>query len=182
MNQGYNWIPILYEGQIPFVDPIRRQTHPAANIQNCTDQIKKIFQFDMDQEDSWYTLTPGIVHQNAVFGPKDVSPVAVHSFPGLQDAGINTRSELSNFSDNILINAASQNALKKFSQKFIVFSNNNRNPDSYLIMLLEQTSMWTTISHLATSKSGLWIHWDQSHLFLNTAESILQCFYFLNLY
>ena len=87
----------------------------------------------MDQEDSWYTLTPGIVHQDrpAVFGPKDVSPVAVKSFPGSQDAGMYTRSELSNFWDSILIRAASQNALKKFSQKLIVFSNNNKNPDSF---------------------------------------------------
>ena len=52
MNQCYDRIPILYEGQIQFVDPITRQTHPEANIQNCTDRIKKIFQFDKDQEDS----------------------------------------------------------------------------------------------------------------------------------
>ena len=87
----------------------------------------------MDQKVSWYTLTPGIVHQGrpAVFGPKDVSPVAVHYFPGSQDAGMYTRSELSNFWDSILISAASRNALKKFSQKFIVFPNNNKNPDSF---------------------------------------------------
>ena len=86
----------------------------------------------MDQEDSWYTLTPGILHQYrpAVFGPKDVSPVAVHSFSGSQDAGMYTGSELSNFWDNILISAASRNASKKFSQKLIIFSNNNKNPDS----------------------------------------------------
>ena len=80
MNQCYDRIPVLYEGQIQFVDPITRQTHPAANIQNCTDRIENPFQFDMDQEDSWYTLTPGNVHQDrpAVFGPKDVSLVAVH--------------------------------------------------------------------------------------------------------
>ena len=90
MNQCYDRIPILYEGQIHFVDPITRQTHPAANTQNCTDRIKNLFQFDMDQEDSWYTITPDIVHQDrpAVFGPKDVSPVAVHSFTGSQDAGM----------------------------------------------------------------------------------------------
>ena len=32
MNQCYDRIPILYEGQIQFVDPIARQTHPGANI------------------------------------------------------------------------------------------------------------------------------------------------------
>ena len=88
----------------------------------------------MDQKDSWYTLTPGIVHQDrpAVFGPKDVSPVAVHSFPGSQDAGMYTRSKLSSFWDSTLISAASRSALKKFSQKFIAFSKNNKNPDSFL--------------------------------------------------
>ena len=133
MNQCYDQIPIIYEGQIQFVDPITRQTHPGANIQKSTDQTKKLFQFDMDQEGSWYTLTPGIVHQDrpAVFGPNYVSPVAVHSFPGSQDAGMYTRSELSNFWDSVLISAASQNALKKFLQKLIVFSNNNKNPDIF---------------------------------------------------
>ena len=94
MNQCYDWIPILYEGQIQFVDPITRQTHPAADLHNCTDRIKNFFQFDMDQEGSCYTLTPGIVHQDipAVVGPKDVSPVAVHSFPGSQNARMYTRS------------------------------------------------------------------------------------------
>ena len=63
--------------------------------------------------------------------PKDVSPVAVHSFPGSQDAGMYTGSELSSFWDSILISAASRNSLKKFSQKLIVFSNNNKNLDSF---------------------------------------------------
>ena len=77
----------------------------------------------MDQEDSRYTRTPGMVHQDkpAVFGRKDVSPVAVLSFSGSQDAGVYTRSELINFWDSILISAASRNALKKISQKLIVF-------------------------------------------------------------
>ena len=66
-----------------------------------------------------------------MFGPKDVSPVAVPFFPGSQDAGMYTRSELSNFWDSMLISVASRNALKKFSQKPIVFSNNNKNPASF---------------------------------------------------
>ena len=42
-----------------------------------------------------------------------------------------TRTELSSFWDSILISADSRNALKKFSQKLIVFSNNKRDPDSF---------------------------------------------------
>ena len=133
LSQCYDRVAILYEGQIHFVDPSARQTQPATNIQNCTDRIKNLFQFDMDQGDSWYTLTPGIVHQDrpVVSGPEEVSPVAVHSFPGSQDAGMYARSELSSFWDSILFSAASQNALKKFLQKPIVFSNNKKNPDSF---------------------------------------------------
>ena len=87
----------------------------------------------MDQEDSCYTLTPAIVHQDgpAVFGLKDVSPVAVHSVPGSQDARAYTRSELSSFWDIFLISTASLNALKKLSQKLIVFSNNNKDQESF---------------------------------------------------
>ena len=39
-----------------------------------------------------------------------------------QDAGMYTRSELRGFSDNIIINAASRTALKKFSQNLIMYS------------------------------------------------------------
>ena len=76
----------------------------------------------------------GIAQQDrtVVFGPKDVLPVAVHSFSGTQDAEMYTRSELSSFWDSILMNDVSRNALKKFSQKFIVFSYNERDPDSFL--------------------------------------------------
>ena len=78
----------------------------------------------MDQEDSWYTLTPGIVHQDkpALFGPQDISPVASHTFTGSQNAGMYTRNELKGFWDSILINAASRTALKKFSQNLIVYT------------------------------------------------------------
>ena len=43
-----------------------------------------------------------------------------------------TRRQLSSFWDGNLISAASRNALKKLSQKLIVFSNNKENADSFL--------------------------------------------------
>ena len=77
--------------------------------QKCSDRIKNLFQLDMDQEDSWYTPTPGIVHQDkpAFFGPQDVNPVASYTFTGSQDAAMYTRNELKGFWDSIFINAAS---------------------------------------------------------------------------
>ena len=133
MNQCYDRIPILYEGEIRFVDPITRQTYPDAVTQNCSDRIKNLFQLDMDQEDSWYTLTPGIVHQDkpAIFGPKQVTPMTAQSLTGSQDAGMYTRSELRGFWDNILINAASRTALKKFSQNLIIYSNAHEVPNGF---------------------------------------------------
>ena len=50
VNQCYDRIPILYEGKIQFVDPIKRKTNPAAKLQNCTDRIKNLLQFDMDKK------------------------------------------------------------------------------------------------------------------------------------
>ena len=107
---------------------------------------KKLLQFDKDQEDSWYTLTLGMVQQDrpAVFGPKDVSPVAVLSFPGSQDAAMYTRSELSNFWDSILISAASRKDLKKFSQSSLSFQTTTRTRTIVFFMLPEQISSWTT--------------------------------------
>ena len=124
MNQCYDKIPILYRGQSQFVDPITRQTYPHATTQNCSDLIMNLFQLDMDHEDPWYTLTPGIVHQNkpAIFGLQDINPVASHTFIGSQDAGMYTRNELKGFCDSILINADSRTALKKFSQNLIVYT------------------------------------------------------------
>ena len=80
----------------------------------------------MDQRDSWYTLTPGIVHEDrpAVFGPQEVSPIQFIYFAGSQVAGMYTRSQLNTLWDSMLTSAATQKASKKFSQKLIVFSNN----------------------------------------------------------
>ena len=131
MNQCYERIPILYQGQIQFVDTIARQIYPNVNVQNCSDRIKNLFQLDMDQEDSWYSLTPVIVHQDkpAILGPKEVTPVARHSLTGSQDAGMYTRSELRGFWDNILVNAAPRSTLKKFSQNLIFYSDSQEGPD-----------------------------------------------------
>ena len=133
MNQCYVKIPILYEGEIRFVDPITRQTYPDAAPQNCSDRIKNLFQLDMDQEDSWYTLTPGIVHQDrpAIFGPKELTPMTAQPLIGSQDAGMYTRNELRGFWDNILINAASRTALKKFSQNLIFYSAEQEESDGF---------------------------------------------------
>ena len=132
-NQCFDKIPILYEGEIRFVDRITRKTYPDAVPQNRSDRVKNLFQLDMDQEDSWYTLTPGIVHQVRpfIFGPKKLTPMTAQPLIGSQDAGMYTGNELRGFWDNILINAASRTALKKFSQNPIIYSTQQEGPDGF---------------------------------------------------
>ena len=122
MNQCYDKIPIFYKNAIFFVDPITRQTYPDAQVQNCSERIKNLFQFDMEDENSWFTITPTLEHRKrpVVFGPTDVTPVSRRAFGGAGDAGIYTRAQLSEFWDNILISAASRKALQKFSRELIV--------------------------------------------------------------
>ena len=133
MNQCYDKIPIFYKNAIFFVDPITRQTYPDAQVQNCSDRIKNLFQFDMEDENSWFTITPTLEHRKrpAVFGPKDVTPVSRRAFGGAGDAGIYTRAQLSEFWDNILISAASRKALQKFSRELIVPNTAIHGPEQY---------------------------------------------------
>ena len=63
MNQCYDKIPIFYKNAILFVDPITRQTYPDAQVQNCSDRIKNLFQFDMEDENSWFIITPTLKHR-----------------------------------------------------------------------------------------------------------------------
>ena len=82
MNQSYDKIPIIYKNAIFFVDPITRQLYPDAQVQNCSDRIKNLCQFDMEDENSWFAITPILQHRKrpAVFRPKDVTPVSGRAF------------------------------------------------------------------------------------------------------
>ena len=133
MNQCYDKIPIFYKNAIFFVDPITRQTYPDAQVQKCSDRIKNLFRFDMEDENSWFTIAPTLEHRKrpAVFGPNDVTPVSRRAFGGAGDAGIYTRAQLSEFWDNILISAASRKALPKFSRELIVPNTAIHGPKKY---------------------------------------------------
>ena len=113
--------------------PITRQTYPDAQVQNCSDRNNKFFQFNMEDENSWFTITPTLEHKKrpAVFGPKDVTPVSRRAFGGAGDAGIYASTQLSVFWDNILISAASGKALQKFSRESIVPNTAIHGPEQY---------------------------------------------------
>ena len=133
MSQCYYKTPMFYKNAIFFVDPITRQTYPDAQVKNCSDQIKNLFQFDMENYYSWFAITPTIEHRKrpAVFGPKDVTPVSRRAFGGAGDAEIFTRAQLSEFWDNNLISVASRKALQKFSREHIVPNTAIHGPEQY---------------------------------------------------
>ena len=133
MNRCYDKIPIFYKNAIFFVDPITRQTYPDARVQNCSDRIKNLLQFDMEDENSRFTNTPTLEHrkQPAAFGPKDVTPVSKRDFGGAGDDGIYTRAHLSELWDKILISAASRKALQKLSRELIVRNTAIHGPEQY---------------------------------------------------
>ena len=54
MNQCYDRIRILYEGEVQFVDPTTQQMYPDAVTQNCSDRIKNYF------NSIWIKRIPGI--------------------------------------------------------------------------------------------------------------------------
>ena len=133
MNQWSDKVPILYKNAIFFVDPITRETYPDAQVQNCSDRIKNLFQFDMEDENSWFTITPTLEHrkQPAVIGQKDVTPVSRGVFGGAGDDGIYTRAQLLEFWDNIFISAASRKVLPKFSRELSVPNTAIHGPEQY---------------------------------------------------
>ena len=133
LNQCYDKIPVLYKGQIQFVDPITRQTLPDALPQKCSDPIKNLFQIDMDQKDSWYSPILELTHRDrhAVFAPKDISPFTTQKFPQSAKAGTYTKGQLSEIGHAILMSSATENALQKFTRNLIVPSNAKRGPDGY---------------------------------------------------
>ena len=103
LNQCYDKKPILSKGQIQFIDPITRQTLPPALPQNCSDPIKNLFQMDMDQKGSWYSLTPEITRSDrpAVFAPKHISHFTMQKSPQSAKARMYTKGQLSDFWDII---------------------------------------------------------------------------------
>ena len=144
MNQCSDKIPTFYENSVFSVDPIITQTYPDAQVHNCSDRVKGLFQFDMEDENSWFTITPTLEHRKrpAVFRPKDVTPVSRRAFGGAGDAEIDTRAQLSEFLDKILISADSREALQNFPRELMVPTKHFMGQNKILVMLRTRTSMW----------------------------------------
>ena len=101
--------------------------------QNCSDPIEKLFQMDVDQKDSRYSLTPEITHRDrpAVFALENISPFTTQNFTQSAKAGMYIKGQLNEFRDAILMSSASKNASQKFTRNLIVHSNAKAGPNGY---------------------------------------------------
>ena len=133
MNQCFEKNPIFYKNAIFLVGAITQQTYPDVQVQICSDRIRNLFQFGMEDENSWFTVTPTLEHKKraAVFGPKHVTPVSRRTFEGARDAGIFTPAQLFKIWDKILISAPSRKALQKFCRKLNVHNTAIHGPEQY---------------------------------------------------
>ena len=133
MNQCYDKIPIFYKNAIFFVDPITRQTYPVAQVQNCSDRIKNLFQFDMDDGNSWLTSTPTLERQETTSSiwTKRCHSCFQKSFWWSRRCGsLHTSTVIWNM-EFILISAASRKALQNFSRELIVPNTAIHGPEQY---------------------------------------------------
>ena len=121
LSKCYNRIPILYEDEIHFVDPISKQTFTEAEEQLCSDKRSKLFQLDVDDDNSWIELTPQItkVRGPAIFKPHIVIQQIANIITASIQASIYTYKEMMAFWNSKNFNSNTKGVLKLFTKSFL---------------------------------------------------------------
>ena len=121
LNKCYNRIPILYEDEIHFVDPISKQTFAEAEEQLCSDKHSNFFQLDVDDDNSWVELTPQIrkVRGPALFKPHIVIQQIANIITASIQAPIYTYKEMMAFWNSIKFNSNMKVVLKYFIKSLL---------------------------------------------------------------
>ena len=121
LSKFYNRIPILYEDEMHFVDPISRQTVTEAEEQLCYDKHSNLFQLDVDDDYSWVEITPKIkkVRGLALFNTHiNIQQIANIIIAGIQ-ASIYTYKEMMAFWNSINFNSNMKGVLKHFTKSLL---------------------------------------------------------------
>ena len=121
LSKCYNRIPILYEDEIHFVDPISRQSFTEAEEQLCSDKHSKLFQLDFDDGNSWVELTPQItkVRGPALFKSQIVIQQIANIITASTQASIYTYKEMMAFWNSINFNSNMKGVLKHFTKSLL---------------------------------------------------------------
>ena len=121
LSKCYKRIPILYEDEIHFVDPISRQTFTEAEEQLCSDKHSNLFQLDVDDENSWVELAPQItkIRGPALIKPHIVIQQILNIITASIQASIYTYKEMMAFWNSINFNYNMKGVLKHFTKSLL---------------------------------------------------------------
>ena len=132
MEKCYNRIPIMYQNKIHFVDPITRKTYTSAEERSCVDKHDNLFQLDIEDDNSWVELTPGItrVKGPSVFEP-NISPqrLTKYKFQDSDEIYLFTDQELKKFWRGMKFNNEMKDAIQTFSKELVVSQDNFKSED-----------------------------------------------------
>ena len=120
MDKFYKRIPIMYLTKIHSVDPITRTTYTSADERSCEDKHDYLFQLDIEDNNSWVELTPGItrVKGTSVF-EHNLAPqrLTKYKFQDSDEIYLYTDQEIKKFWRGIKFNNEMKNAIQTFSKE-----------------------------------------------------------------
>ena len=131
LDKCYDRIPILFERTAKFVDPITRQTYELASEIPCFGDYTKVFQLDLEIDNSWYQLLPDPMPLNKplLFKPNELGHITQFTNFDTRRAGMYTPKQMKNFWDKIIHASASDTALKKLTRTILTQGNTVRISD-----------------------------------------------------
>ena len=131
LNKCYDRIPILFERTTKFVDPITRQTYDFASQIPFLGDYKNVFQFDFENDNSWYQLLPDpmLLSKLLLFKPTEIRHITQFPTFNTMRAEMYTPKQMKNFQDIIFHASASDTLLKKLTRTILTQGNTVRIPD-----------------------------------------------------
>ena len=130
-DECYDKIPISYQSDVMYVDPISRDTTQFAQTIECANTPKNLIQLDPRDDNTWYKLVPSPTRTSA---PRTLSTrTRSHSILGnlnfnAQDVGLYSAADMKLFWYNMQLTKHSNQALKVFAESNIY--QNFRDPSS----------------------------------------------------
>ena len=122
----------MYLNKIHFVDPITGKTYTSAEERSCVDKHDNLFQWDIEDDNSWVELTPGItrVKGPSVFEP-NIAPqrLTKHKFQDRDEIYLFTDQELKKLWRGNKFNSELKNAIQTFSKELVASQDNFKSED-----------------------------------------------------
>ena len=126
----YDKIPVQYNGEIKYVDPITREIGDIAVSRECG--TTNLIQLDLDNDDSWYVLTPDPIKTNPpnMFKTK-LTNAALNEFPEFtaMNAGLYTNEMVESFWRRVTSQKNSDTVATEFATRELK-QNENHDPDT----------------------------------------------------